>query len=234
MKKSKKLWNNGDEMMINGIIFDMDGLMFDTEKLLVRFWCQSANEYGYDMKPHHVLEIRSLSRKYAIPKLKGIFGEEFDFESVRARRISLMNDYIDKNGFEMFKHDNKSMDLRNNESFNVPDREGELMDDVVSKLIGMNNISPNFKKEDEKFPLNNNSKPMRDNESAPQVFGDKKSSDMWKDNINKSNKDPKVVKKSSKKVKTDKKSSKKVKSLKKSKKAGKNLPKKFKRERAKL
>ena len=140
----------------------------------------------------------------------------------------------DKNGFEMFKHDNKSMDLRNNESFNVPDREGELMDDVVSKLIGMNNISPNFKKEDEKFPLNNNSKPMRDNESAPQVFGDKKSSDMWKDNINKSNKDPKVVKKSSKKVKTDKKSSKKVKSLKKSKKAGKNLPKKFKRERAKL
>ena len=51
----------------------------------------------------------------------------------------------DKNGFEMFKHDNKSMDLRNNGSFNVPDREGELMDDVVSKLIGMNNISPNFK-----------------------------------------------------------------------------------------
>ena len=65
---------------------------------------------------------------------------------------------------------------------------------------------------------------MGDNESAPQVPGDKKSSDMWKDNINKTNKNPKVVKKSSKKVK----------SLKKSKKAGKNLPKKFKRERAKL
>lgn len=140
----------------------------------------------------------------------------------------------DKNGFEMFKHDNKSMDLRNNGSFNVPDREGELMDDVVSKLIGMNNISPNFKKEDKKFPLKDNSKPMGDNESAPQVPGDKKSSDMWKDNINKTNKNPKVVKKSSKKVKTNKKSSKKVKSLKKSKKAGKNLPKKFKRERAKL
>lgn len=140
----------------------------------------------------------------------------------------------DKNGFEMFKHDNKSMDLRNNGSFNVPDREGELMDDVVSKLIGMNNISPNFKKEDKKFPLKDNSKPMGDNESAPQVPGDKKSSDMWKDNINKTNKNPKVVKKSSKKVKTNKKSSKKVKSLKKSKKAGKNLPKKFKRERVKL
>ena len=130
----------------------------------------------------------------------------------------------DKNGFEMFKHENKTMDLRNNGSFNVPDREGELMDDVVSKLIGMNNISPNFKKEDKKFPLKDNSKPMGDNESAPQVPGDKKSSDMWKDNINKTNKNPKVVKKSSKKVK----------SLKKSKKAGKNLPKKFKRERAKL
>lgn len=89
--------------MIKGAIFDMDGLMLDTEKLLVRFWRQAAAEFGYDMSFENVLEIRSLSRKYSVPLLKGIFGEEFPFEQVRSRRISLMNGYIDEHGFDIKK-----------------------------------------------------------------------------------------------------------------------------------
>lgn len=89
--------------MIKGAIFDMDGLMLDTEKLLVRFWRQAAKEFGYDMTLEHVLGIRSLSRKYAVPKMQGIFGEEFPFLDIRKRRIELMNNYIDEHGFEIKK-----------------------------------------------------------------------------------------------------------------------------------
>lgn len=89
--------------MIKGAVFDMDGLMIDTEKLLVKFWRQAAGEFGYDMTIQNVLDIRSLSRKYAIPKLRGIFGEQFEFEQIRARRIQLMNDHIEKYGFEVKK-----------------------------------------------------------------------------------------------------------------------------------
>lgn len=89
--------------MIKGAIFDMDGLMLDTEKLLVKFWRQAAAEFGYNMSFENVLSIRSLSRKYSIPFLKNIFGENFEFEKIRSRRIALMNDYIDKNGFEIKK-----------------------------------------------------------------------------------------------------------------------------------
>ena len=39
--------------MLKGAIFDMDGLMIDTEKLYLRFWIQSAKDFGYDMKPEH-------------------------------------------------------------------------------------------------------------------------------------------------------------------------------------
>ena len=88
---------------IKGAVFDMDGLMFDTEKLLVRFWRESAEFYGYNMTDENVFEIRSLSRKYSVPLLKGIFGEDFPFEEVRSRRITLMNDYIDTYGFEVKK-----------------------------------------------------------------------------------------------------------------------------------
>lgn len=84
-----------------GAIFDMDGLMLDTEKLLVRFWRQAASEYGYDMTDEDVFGIRSLSRKYSVPRLKERFGQEFPFDDVRSRRIKLMNDFIDQNGFEV-------------------------------------------------------------------------------------------------------------------------------------
>lgn len=90
-------------MNIKGIIFDMDGLMLDTEKLLTRFWIKAAGEYGFDMKMEHVLGIRSLAAKYAIPKLQSIFGEDFDYRAIRSRRIELMNDYIKENGIEKKK-----------------------------------------------------------------------------------------------------------------------------------
>ena len=88
---------------VKGAIFDMDGLMIDTEKLLVKYWRQAAAEFGYEMTFEHVLGIRSLSRKYSVPKLKGIFGDEFPFDEIRSLRIRLMNEYIDKNGFDIKK-----------------------------------------------------------------------------------------------------------------------------------
>lgn len=89
--------------MNKGIIFDMDGLMIDTESLLHKFWCQAANELGYPMKTEHVLQIRSLAAKYAIPKLKEMLGEEFDYYRVRARRMELMNDHVQNYGIERKK-----------------------------------------------------------------------------------------------------------------------------------
>lgn len=79
---------------MRAVIFDMDGLLLDTEKLLVRFWVQAANEAGFPMTREHALSIRSLHRSFAIPYLRELFGGEFDYLKIRSRRMELMNEYL--------------------------------------------------------------------------------------------------------------------------------------------
>ena len=86
--------------MIQGVIFDMDGLMLDTEKLLAKYWIQAAREAGFPMTMEHVLGIRSLAAAYAEPKLKGIFGETFDYRAIRTRRRALTAAHLQAHGIE--------------------------------------------------------------------------------------------------------------------------------------
>lgn len=86
--------------MINAVIFDMDGLLIDTEKYLYRYWQQACADFGYTMTREHHLAIRSLATEFAIPKMKEMFGDGFDYNAVRDRRKELMSAHIEANGIE--------------------------------------------------------------------------------------------------------------------------------------
>lgn len=86
--------------MVKAVIFDMDGVLIDTEKWLTKYWCQAAGEAGYEMKPEDAFAIRSLAGKYAAPYLQKVLGPEFPYWSVRERRKELMREHIAKYGIE--------------------------------------------------------------------------------------------------------------------------------------
>ena len=86
--------------MIKAAILDMDGTMLDTEKIYMRFWIEAAKYYGYDMKPEHVLQIRSLAAVYAKEKFKEFFGEQCDYHKIREKRKALMAPYFEEYGIE--------------------------------------------------------------------------------------------------------------------------------------
>lgn len=87
-------------MKIRGVISDMDGVILDSEKLYVRFWCEAGSFYGYPMQREHALGIRSMARPYAIARLQGWFGEDFDYDLVRNKRVELMDAYVSEHGIE--------------------------------------------------------------------------------------------------------------------------------------
>jgi len=85
-------------MKIRAILFDMDGLVLDTEKLYTRFWQEAANALGYPMTKEQALGMRSLNRGAGEAKLRSYFGPLVNYEEVRNKRIALMDAYVEETG----------------------------------------------------------------------------------------------------------------------------------------
>ena len=87
-----------NKQQIKGILFDMDGLILDTEKLYCRFWQEAARILGYPMTMEQALGMRSLNRHAGEAKLKSYFGEGISYTEVREKRIELMDAFVEKEG----------------------------------------------------------------------------------------------------------------------------------------
>lgn len=83
---------------VSGVLFDMDGLVVDTEWMYSRFWMEACRFYGFPMTKEQSLQMRSLNHALGQAKLHELFGEGADYETIRKKRIALMDAYVLKNG----------------------------------------------------------------------------------------------------------------------------------------
>ena len=77
--------------MVKGVLFDMDGLMFDTERLGQAGWQQAGKELGFPITEAFVSRIRGRNETDGKAVAAEIFGPSFDFPKARAIRFA----YVD-------------------------------------------------------------------------------------------------------------------------------------------
>jgi beta-phosphoglucomutase-like phosphatase (HAD superfamily) len=83
MNKESTLNNSNNKPLI---IFDMDGLMFDTETLAIRLWEKIGKEFGYEIKPELVFETIGIDLKGTEKIFLDYYGKDFPFLKIRTLR----------------------------------------------------------------------------------------------------------------------------------------------------
>ena len=87
------------KQMIKAVIFDMDGLMFDTESIWLKACSITAKEMGYDVSLDVALSC--IGTNYETTKKIFELQYDFDFEDFYIKYRKRMNNLIDNEGIEV-------------------------------------------------------------------------------------------------------------------------------------
>lgn len=79
---------------IKAVIFDMDGLMLDTERIAQQMWQQTGRENGFEIDDELYLGAIGRTAKDTSMIFREKFGEDFPFESMYERKQALLHEAI--------------------------------------------------------------------------------------------------------------------------------------------
>lgn len=85
-------------MLIKAVIFDMDGLMFDTERLNKEKMEEVLTLYGYKIYDEIFYKTIGVSKYSAINEFISFYGYNFPYKKIFSKRREIINDYIETNG----------------------------------------------------------------------------------------------------------------------------------------
>ncbi|MCY6957236.1 HAD family hydrolase [Clostridium brassicae] len=84
--------------MIKAVIFDMDGLMFDTERLAKESWQKIGEKYGYIFNDELFNKVMGLTIKATEKVFKDTYGDNFPYTNLKSEKNKVMLKEIEENG----------------------------------------------------------------------------------------------------------------------------------------
>ncbi|MCI9251636.1 MAG: HAD family phosphatase [Lachnospiraceae bacterium] len=90
-------------MEIKGIIFDMDGLMFDTERIALMVWNQVWESEGIDPNCPKLGDMHGITVQEAAMRYEKAFHGKVNYYELRKKKQALMEEYIHTYGLPVKK-----------------------------------------------------------------------------------------------------------------------------------
>ncbi len=81
--------------MIKAMIFDMDGVLFDTERVLKDCWIKTAKEMNFFIGEEELRQMRGASAAFCNTLFQKWYEGKVDYKKARARRSQYLEEYID-------------------------------------------------------------------------------------------------------------------------------------------
>lgn len=86
------------EGRIEGMVFDMDGTLLDTERQYIDGYIELAKEWGLDLPPELPYECMGLPREKVRQKYAEYYGEDFEFENFRNEMMERLHKVWESDG----------------------------------------------------------------------------------------------------------------------------------------
>lgn len=86
------------ENKVKAVIFDQDGLMFDTERVSKEAWQLAGKEFGIQLEESFLCTIRGRNHADCTRRFQEEFGEERNFEPLRNRKRDIFLKLLEERG----------------------------------------------------------------------------------------------------------------------------------------
>lgn len=88
-------------MLTKAILFDLDGVILDSEKIYSKFWLEAAVKLGYGLDSSVVLKLRSCDSTIARSIVDEATGHIGSYDGIRTIRKQLMSEYMKSNDIHL-------------------------------------------------------------------------------------------------------------------------------------